>query len=84
LGGGEAKEILQVSLLLEFYQWLVRERTGFAHRANLKGMLHKESHVKSDDLFFEEIPTYGKMPIISAHFQAKKYVPRSPLRLNHP
>jgi len=34
----------------------VRECTGHAPRAHLKGMLHQESRIKSEDLFMEKYP----------------------------
>jgi len=49
------REIASISLPL-FYQWRVRGRTGHAPRAHLKGTLHQEPRVKSEDLFMEKYP----------------------------
>jgi len=37
-----------------FHQWQVRRRTGHAPRNHLKGTLHQEPHIKSEDLFMEK------------------------------
>jgi len=55
--------------------------------AHLKGMLHQEPHVKTEDHFFEKHPYPGKcLPIkkISGHFCVKNFIPMSALGLNHP
>jgi len=59
-GGKGAKEHQDREIALinlpPFYQWRVRECTGHAPRAHLKGTLHQEPHIKSEDLFMEEHP----------------------------
>jgi len=52
---------------------------------HLKGTLHQEPSVNSEDLFLEKISIFGKcFKSISALFLQKNFEPRSPLGLNHP
>jgi len=51
-----------------FYQWRVRGRTGHAPWAYLKGTLHQEPRVKSEDLFMDKYPFSKKLPIFSENF----------------
>jgi len=83
------REIAPISLP-QFHQWQVRERTGLAPKA-LKGTLHQEPRLKSEDLFSEILNPFLEKCLsfqkILGHFRAKKktnFVTWSPLGLNHP
>jgi len=42
------------TIKIKIYQWRIRRRTRHAPKPHLKGTLHKEPHVKSEDLFMEK------------------------------
>jgi len=48
--------------------WWIRRCIGHAPRAHLKRTLHQEPSIKTEDLFFEEISIFEKMPIILENF----------------
>jgi len=79
------REIAPISLP-PFYQCRVRGRTGHAPRIHLKGMLHQELRIKSEDLFLEKHPFPGKCLYLFRKFQAffvRKNCTQVPLCLNH-